>query len=561
MLYLQHTIRVFYDMFDEVFASPSQELLAQRDWIIKKDTEAFSHIKAIFSQANEVTRRLELWNGISAEVIHPPIDVYGMYDNGIGDYFYMPGRLHAWKRVDLAIKAIKESKLPMRLLISGTGEAEQYLRDLAKEDSRIEFLGRVDDDRLKALYAGALAVPFLPIREDYGYITIEAFASGKPVITCSDSGEPTFFVKNQLTGLVSEPNPISVCAAFEYLWQHRDAAAQMGKHGRDSISHINWSSVAARLLSAGFSDIIDSSTLNGFPIHRKRIKTAILDMQPIMPAVGGGRLRLLGLYHGLGGDIEARYVGTYDWPGEKYRRHFVSTTLEEINVPLSDAHHNVAADAARMAGGKTVIDMMFARQAHLSPEYIAETLEAVRWADIVVFSHPWVAPLVSDELLAGKTIVYDAHNVESILRRQLLDVGNPFEEEVLKLVVEAERLAGERADLILACSVDDMAGFSDTYGWAANKIHIVPNGVFCNQIMPTTEEEKQNARMRYGIDGSALTAFFIGSDYAPNVEAATFIHRKPRSCLTGSFIFDRWWGMRTFAWSPTKECASHRSSR
>lgn len=518
ILYLVHTVRVFYDMFGDVFPAPTPQMLAQREWIHKADSAAIARIPARFSIGTEVSRRLQHWNGCTAEVLHPPMDISGLYDLGIGDYFFMPGRLHAWKRVDLAINAIKLSGLPLRLVISGTGEAEQALRDLAGNDNRIEFLGRVDDDRLKELYAGALAVPFLPLREDYGYVTLEAFASGKPVVTCTDSGEPTEFVVDGETGLVCAPDPQAVCSAFERLWKDRDAAARMGRAGREKTADIKWSKVAERLLEAGFPDVKMPQRIGRVPL-----KVAVLDMQPIIPAVGGGRLRLLGLYHGLGANIEARYVGTYDWPGEKYRRHFVSPTLEEIDVPLSAAHHQAAADASRKAGGKTVIDMVFGRQAHLSSEYLAATTDAVKWADIVVFSHPWVFPLVDEELLVGKIVVYDSQNVERTLRGQILDTQNPFERDILDYVDYAERRVGDRADLILACSEEDVTGFSLLYNWPRTKIRTVPNGVFSQIILPPTGEQKQAARRSLRIGEEWTVAFFIGSDYAPNVEAARII--------------------------------------
>jgi FkbM family methyltransferase len=518
VIYLLHTIRVFYDMFDEVFPNPDKTLLEQRSWIHKSDKEAFERANARFSLSREVSRRMRLWNGCDAEVLYPEIVVDGLYDKGIGDYFYMPGRLHPWKRVDLAIQAVKLSKLPLRLVISGTGESEAHLRKLADNDSRIEFLGRVDDQELRTLYANALGVPFLPIREDYGYVTLEAFACGKPVITCEDSGEPIEFVIDGETGFVCRPDPPSICAAFERLWNDRELAFRMGKSGREKISQIEWSQVASRLLKAGFPQIPTPSESKD-----PSLKVAVLDMQPIMPPVGGGRLRLLGLYHGLGSDIQTRYVGTYDWPGETFRRHAITPTLEEIDVPLSPAHHQAAAESARKAGGKTVIDMLFAQQAHLSRDYLSETLEAVEWADVVVFSHPWVAPLVDDQLLRGKTVIYDSQNVEAALRSQLLDLANPFERSVLDEVIRAERLAGDHADLILACSREDVDEFVTRYGWDRSRIRIVPNGAFSRLIQPGTLEHKKEARKVLGVPEHTFVSFFIGSAYAPNVEAALFI--------------------------------------
>lgn len=518
IMYLIHTIRVFYDMFDVVFPNKDNTLIEQRNWIHKEDSKAFKQIKYRFSIAKEVSRRLRLWNDSDAEVLYPGVVVDGLYDHGIGDYFYMPGRLHAWKRVDLAIRAVRLSKLPLKLIISGTGEAEQSLRQLAEGDKRIEFVGRVEDEKLRELYAKSLAVPFLPLREDYGYVTLEAFASGKPVVTCTDSGEPVEFVIDGVTGLVCDPNPESICLAFEQLWNDRKLAARMGKAGREKTAHVKWSHVADRLLEVGFPDIKVARLNKPVPL-----KVAVLDMQPIIPAVGGGRQRLLGLYHALGVDIQTRYVGTFDWPGERFRRHAITPNFEEIDVPLSSLHHEEALDAARKAGGKTVIDMLFSQQAYLSPDYLQETFDAVKWADVVIFSHPWVAPLVDSQLLEGKTVIYDSHNVEASLRSKLLNLNNPFEKLILENVINDEKIAGDHADLILACSEDDINGFVARYGWQRERIHVVPNGVFSSAIQPATVDEKLKERKGLDISEQAFVGFFIGSDYAPNVEAALFI--------------------------------------
>jgi len=518
LLYLVHTVRVFYDMFEDVFPHPTEELKAQQNWVHQEDGKALARIKHRFSIGTEVSKRLVDWNNYDAEVIHPPMDLEGLYNAGTGDYFFMPGRLHAWKRVDLAIRAIKCSSLPMKLVISGMGDAEQQLRELAAGDSRIEFMGRVDDDTLKRLYAGALAVPFLPIREDYGYITLEAFTSGKPVVTCTDSGEPRVFVEHGVSGFICAPEPQSVCDAFERLWQDRTLASRMGSIGRERVASINWKSVSGSLLRAGFPEI-KTPVIN----TKTALKVAVLDMQPIIPAVGGGRLRLLGLYHALGENVQARYIGSYDWPGEKYRRHTISPTFEEIDVPLSAEHHAAAAESARQAGGKTVIDMLFPQQGHLSPEYLQEVFDAIEWAEVVVFSHPWIAPLVSDARLIGKTVIYDSQNVESELRSQLLDSNRPYEKSVLDEVIRAEKLVGDRADVVLACSQEDIDGFITRFGWRASKLKLVPNGVFSDVILPPTEQQKTLSRQALGLSMSQRVAFFIGSNYAPNIEAGVFI--------------------------------------
>jgi glycosyltransferase involved in cell wall biosynthesis len=249
---------------------------------------------------------------------------------------------------------------------------------------------------------------------------------------------------------------------------------------------------------------------------------AILDMQPIDPPTGGGRLRLLGLNHALGADTEAHYVGTYDWPGPGFRRQFVSPTLEELLIPLSAEHFEAADACSKAAGGRTVIDSTFHEMAALSPDYVAAARNATAAADIVVFSHPWIYPLVRDLLdPARQLVVYDSHNVEGFLRMELLDDGG-VGTQVVRGVVDVEYQLCRAANLILACSHEDRMAFVRLYDVPADRIRVVPNGTFVQQIVPATQEEKASTREKFEL-GREPVALFIGSNYGPNVDAARFI--------------------------------------
>ncbi|MEO9228666.1 MAG: glycosyltransferase family 4 protein [Devosia sp.] len=250
--YLVHTIRVFYDMFDTVFPNASPELHAQRGLVHRLDTEALSspRCRRIFSIGSEVSKRLSEWNGLDAGVLHPPLwsDTFGA--GPFGDYLLLPGRLHPWKRVDLVIRAMRLATAPLRLVITGTGEAESELRALAAGDTRVEFRGRVSDAELVDLYAGAYAVPFAPMREDYGYVTLEAFASGKPVITCNDSGEAAAIVRQSMAGYVCEPTPVAIGKHIDMLWQDRERAVALGRAGHAWVHALSWERIVGRLIDA-----------------------------------------------------------------------------------------------------------------------------------------------------------------------------------------------------------------------------------------------------------------------------------------------------------------------
>lgn len=519
VVHLIHTVRAFDDMFEDAFGSHlSEEHFRQRAAVHKLDFEALSAVKARFANGYETARRLYKWRGLECDVLHPPLALDNFRSGPAGDYLFLPGRLHEWKRVDLAIRAIKCSKLPLRLIIAGEGPAEAHLREIADCDPRIEFIGRVSDQQLIELYANCLGVPFVPVREDYGYITIEAFASAKPVVTCTDSGEPCYFVRPYLTGLIAHPTPESLCQALEWLWTHRDQAVQMGRQGKALVAEMSWTETAWALAEAAFQSEPHS--------YNRRKKVTVLDMQPIDPPVGGGRLRLMGLYHNLGLDMDCTYVGTFDWPNEPYRDHMLSENLREINVPLSREHHADAATLAQQAGGKTVIDLAFSQQAYLSPEFMATVREHTEDADVVIFSHPWVYPLVKERLRPSQILIYDSHNVEGYLRAQLLDEANPIEAQLLRQVVQDENELGSVADWILTCSHEDLIRFNRLYGFDLSKMRVVPNGVMAlSNLVPTTELQQQS-RSKLGLDPESFVAIFIGSPYGPNLEAAEFIEQQ-----------------------------------
>jgi glycosyltransferase involved in cell wall biosynthesis len=526
--YLQHTMRVFYDMFGLERPRPSSEDIEQRKLIHRLDTLALRppRTRRIFTISHEVSQRLLEFNGLNSDVLYQASTMSGFRQGGY-DYIFVPGRLHRWKRVDLITKAMDFVSAPVRLIICGTGEDEPRLRSLAGKDSRISFIGRISDGDLLEYYANALAVAFVPLREDFGLITLEAFHSHKPVITCLDSGEPSRIVEHGRSGFVCPPEPRAIAQRIDQLAADPTLAKRMGDAGAAAIETIDWGKVAGCLL-AGLAPAknIRLSARQARPqasLSKLQLQVAVFDMQPIDPPTGGGRMRLLGLYHGLG--CPTTYVGTYDWPGECARDHELSATLREVDVPLSEAHHAAARALSEQLQGKVVIDSAFPRLSHLSEQFRATALSHLETAEIVIFSHPWVYPQLRDRINRQRQLlVYDAHNVEALLRYKLL-VGSDETGPAVELAREVIQVEGDlcrNAHLILACSHDDRQLFSRLYGIPLSRISIVPNGVFASDFEPPEERGRRAARAQLGLP-DRFTAIFLASDYDPNVEAAEFI--------------------------------------
>ncbi|EKD46930.1 MAG: hypothetical protein ACD_67C00013G0004 [uncultured bacterium] len=144
------------------------------------DKVSADRVDTFIANSNFVARRIRKYYHKDSIVIHPPVDTksFSIRKSQTDEkYFLMVGRLIAYKRHDIAIKAFNELKLPLKII--GRGPEIERLKKIS--GPTIEFLSRVDDEELKQYYADCQAVVF-PQEEDFGIVAIEALASGKPLI-------------------------------------------------------------------------------------------------------------------------------------------------------------------------------------------------------------------------------------------------------------------------------------------------------------------------------------------------------------------------------------------
>lgn len=132
------------------------------------------------------------------------------------DLFYITfvGSLVKRKGVDLLIEAFKMIRDDnLRLLIIGKGKLEDTLREIAKDDERIEFLGYKEDS---LSYIKASDIFILPsFSEGIPNVLIEALACETPVIATDVDGI-TEIIKNKINGLLIKPgNPKLIKEAIE----------------------------------------------------------------------------------------------------------------------------------------------------------------------------------------------------------------------------------------------------------------------------------------------------------------------------------------------------------
>ena len=252
--WLIHQYRAAYDLCGTEYSDFGHTELdvGLRQSILKLDREMLGECRRLFSNAQNTAGRLERFNTLHAEPLyHPPPLADRLRAGGYGDYVLSVGRLETVKRIDLALRAMQHTDTPVRLVVVGDGTQRDNLEKLAAAidvSDRTDFLGQVDDAQLIELYAGALAVAYAPYDEDFGYVTLEAFLSRRPVVTAADSGGTLEFVQDGVTGMVCEPTPEAVGSAFNALAANRGRAAALGAAGFERARRISWDGVIEKLV-------------------------------------------------------------------------------------------------------------------------------------------------------------------------------------------------------------------------------------------------------------------------------------------------------------------------
>ncbi len=230
-LWLCHQHRSAYELSDAAADAENQALNAA---VASFDARHIPEAAPRYTISNRVSARMKQFNGIdSTPIYHPPPLAAEHFNSRAQPYVFFPSRVEHAKRQELVVRAMAKVHNGSAVF-AGEGGQLGAMRELAVQlgvSDRVRFLGRVTDGEILALYANAAAVIFTPLDEDYGYVTLEAMLSSKPVVTCSDSGGPLEFVADGETGHIVAPAPEEIASAIERLLAEPARAARMGRAG------------------------------------------------------------------------------------------------------------------------------------------------------------------------------------------------------------------------------------------------------------------------------------------------------------------------------------------
>jgi glycosyltransferase involved in cell wall biosynthesis len=255
--WLNHTMREYYDLWPswraELGVKGQVKERIRRVLIHAADRYLLTHnVHRLFVQSRTIQARLAIWPSLASTVLYPPAPRRAYRTDAYEPEFLFVSRLTRLKRADLVLAALAEAAAAgVRLVIAGDGEQRAQLESAATSmglRDRVTFTGRLSDEQLLDRLARCRAVVFPALQEDYGFVTVEAFASRKAVITCRDSGGPAELVQHGVSGFICEPTAVSIALAMQRLAEDDSLAERMGAAGFAFGSTLTWPETVARLV-------------------------------------------------------------------------------------------------------------------------------------------------------------------------------------------------------------------------------------------------------------------------------------------------------------------------
>ena len=157
-------------------------------WLRTWDVTVSQKVDLFIANSNNTADKIRRFYGKEAVVIHPPADVPQKeavdQQRNSENYFLVVSALVPYKRIELAIEAFNQLKLPLKIV--GDGPLKTALQKMIRFKG-IELEGWLDKETLWNRYANCRALIF-PGEEDFGIVPVEAQSFGKPVIAFGKGG-------------------------------------------------------------------------------------------------------------------------------------------------------------------------------------------------------------------------------------------------------------------------------------------------------------------------------------------------------------------------------------
>ena len=159
------------------------------------------------------------------------------------------GRMAPEKNLDQVLKtyeALKHTDQAFKLVMVGDGPLRSQFQQRYPD---IIFPGMLSHSNLAAYYASSDLFVFPSQTETFGNVTLEALASGIPVLAF-DCAAARDWVQTGINGwLVAESNPEGFAAQAVAVFNSKDALDRITQSTRQQVVHLDWDQIAEQVES------------------------------------------------------------------------------------------------------------------------------------------------------------------------------------------------------------------------------------------------------------------------------------------------------------------------
>jgi glycosyltransferase involved in cell wall biosynthesis len=236
LCYCLTPMRYAWDQFDAYFGPDrvgrlgSQLMRPAMAHLARWDRDTADRVDRYVAISHYVAGRIRRYYNREATVVYPPVDTRFFHPDAAPPerFALVVSALVPYKRVGVAIEACRLAEVPLK--IAGEGpEREALERMTAASGASVDFLGRVSDDDIRALYRRA-AVTLLPGEEDFGIAPLEAQACGRPVVALGRGGACETVVPGETGVLVAAPGAEPFADAVAQAVNGRFDSAAIRRH-------------------------------------------------------------------------------------------------------------------------------------------------------------------------------------------------------------------------------------------------------------------------------------------------------------------------------------------
>ena len=149
----------------------------QWDWIAAQRPDRY------VANSRTTQARIRSYFGRESSIVHPPVHTRRFGPGPAAGHYAIVSELMPHKEIEIAIEAFNRLRLP--LIVIGDGPDARRLRRLAGRT--IEFAGRLSDGAVADVLRGSRALIMTAV-EEFGIVSVEAQASGRPVIARHGGG-------------------------------------------------------------------------------------------------------------------------------------------------------------------------------------------------------------------------------------------------------------------------------------------------------------------------------------------------------------------------------------